>query len=364
MSILLFSILALIAGLGILIYQFLKKQVELGFAATFMATGLSLVVSSFGTFSERVISALLNAENSVNTMQFITGVVLIFVGIWMSLYVTNKLTILNLLGVKERRIEEHRSDVKLNQFEFKEREVDLSIYPKKEMNKERFQDAKESIELALHSFHAETKNVKKGYTGTAPIPLTAYAGYCYKGAPTTEFFEYNISLNKFEKLKKSREWVLNNHWPKLNRIQLHSELIEQSQDVVIGISTSYKIQDHHVKQFKAPFVHLTTDKPQPNSIKYEAQLKAYVEEIQNLLFELGQRENIKRIHLVMSSQSCLAFELGKKFTTNTYMKQLTVYHFKTNQEPVYPWGITFNNEGVFFVDCKNVEVGEYDQTYV
>lgn len=64
-------------------------------------------------------------------VQLVTAFVLIFIGIWMSRYVKNKLTILNLLGAKERRIEEHRTDIGLNQFEFKEREIDLSYYAKK-----------------------------------------------------------------------------------------------------------------------------------------------------------------------------------------------------------------------------------------
>ncbi|MCD1162220.1 hypothetical protein [Peribacillus frigoritolerans] len=105
----------------------------------FITTGPALITDSFGTTSAELFSFLRGEELDTNYVQLGTGLVLIAIGIWMSRYVKNKLTILNLLGVKERRIEEHRADVGLNQFEFKEREIDLSYYAKKEMNQERYE---------------------------------------------------------------------------------------------------------------------------------------------------------------------------------------------------------------------------------
>jgi hypothetical protein len=152
-----------------------KKQIETGFSVNFITSGIGLVVGAFGTLPGKLISLVTGKGHNDSTLELITGFVLIGIGIWMFLYIRNKLSILNLLGVKERRIEEHRKDVRLKQFEFKEREIDLSLYARK-MNQERFDEAAEMIKLKMQSFYSENKDVKKGYTGTAPIPLTMYAG--------------------------------------------------------------------------------------------------------------------------------------------------------------------------------------------
>lgn len=344
------SLLIVVSGLILLIWKTKKQQKETGFAYTFITAGLAMVTEAFGTFSDKFFAAITGDTVSNNVLQIIVGFALIAIGFWMNSYIRNKLSILNLLGVKERRIEEHREDVGLNQFEFKEREIDLGHYATMEMNADRYKEATDLIKLKVESFYSENKEVKKGYTGTAPIPLTLYAGYCYKGGPTTEFFEYDRSSHKYNKLKKGDN--PETAYEKLKLLHpLDSYNLEEETEVVLGISVTMKIREEQVEQFKAPFIHLSIDNPKQNAIEFEEQLKEYVEKTSSILIDLGNVYNIKKIHLVISSQSCFVFEIGKQLITETYMPEVINYHFVNNGTPPYQWGISFNHQGTKYIDC-------------
>lgn len=348
-------IASVIVAAGIFtLFKTRKQQLEVGFALNVITTGLALIVESFGTFTDKVFALLAGETSSNNLVQLAAGFILVCIGFWMLSYIKNKLTILNLLGFKERRIEEHRQDLGFNQFEFKEREIDLSYYAKKEMNYERFEDATELIDVKMESFYAENKEVNKGYTGTAPTPLTMYAGHRYKGGPTTEFFEYHKFDNKYHKLKKTnRLYFFKKQYPQLTLKQPLSDMnIDGAEEIVLGVSVTMSILPSQIKQFNAPFVHLSIPEPKQNAIVYEEQLYEYVQIVFNTIVELGKVQSIKKVHLVISSQSCLVFELGKLLTTETYMKEVINYHYVNDSSPQYPWGISFNHQGTRYIECR------------
>lgn len=347
------SAMSLFFGLYTMYTKTKNQQIESGFSTNFITTGTALIVTAFGTFSDKVFGLLSNEPVTNNLVQLGTGFILVIIGIWMKLYVKNKLSILNLLGAKERRIEEHRKDVGLNQFEFKEREVDLSVYAKK-MNRERYEEATELIKLKMESFYSENREVKKGYTGTAPIPLTMFAGHCYKGAPTTEFFEYHKFDRKYMKLgvAKKRWFSSEKEYPELKLKQPLTTLnLENTEELVLGVSVTMEITPMQVQQFRSPFIELSIENPVHNAIMYEEQLQEYAKNIFDMIVELGSRPKVKKIHLVLSCQSCLAFELGKLLTTETYMKEVINYHYVNDPTPRYAWGVSFNRQGTKFIEC-------------
>lgn len=328
-----------------------KKKIENGFATNFVTVGLALISQSFGSNTGDVLAFLSGESTSTNILQFMTGVVLIFVGVWMSLYIKNKLSILNLLGFKERRIEEHRESLGLNQFEYKEREIDLRHYGTS-MNPNRFVEATELIREKVESFCSENKEVKRGYTGTAPIPLTMYAGACYKGGPTTEFYEYNRSDSTYHKLtsvKKSRSTRKKNYPPLTLKQPLSDFENTLSKEVVLGVSLTMEITEAQVSQFNSPFIHLSIDQPVANVIEYNEQLQEYVATVFDAIKDISKFPNVNKIHLVMSCQSCLPYELGKQLTTDTYMQEVIIYHFINGSDPKYPWGISFNHQGTKYI---------------
>lgn len=334
----------------IIVYFYKKQKIESGFATSFFVAGLTLIADSFGTFSDKVFALLNGGKVSNNIIQLIVGFILIGIGLIMYRYIKNKLSIINLIGFKERRIEEHKKDLGLNPFEFKEYEIDLKNCVVKGMDTERYQEIIELIDLKMDSFHAENKEINKGYTGTAPIPLTMYAGHRYKGAPITNFFEYNRFEGKYIKLTKSHKWYPSSKkYPQLVLQQNLNEMnLSSSDEVVLGISITMNILDNHIQQFNAPFVHLSLPAPKSNIIIFEDQLKEYVETVFDTITKLSTQYCVKKIHLVISSQSCLAFELGRHLTTETYMCEVINYHFVN---PNYKWGISFNSQGTNYIEC-------------
>lgn len=341
----------LVIGFITLLATAKKKKIEVGFASNFITVGLALISQSFGTLSGDFFAFLSGESSSTNILQLITGVLLIGVGIWMSFYIQNKLSILNLLGFKERRIEEHRESLGLNQFEYKEREIDLRYFGTS-MNQNRFVEATELIKEKVESFCSENKDVKRGYTGTAPIPLTMYAGACYKGGPTTEFYEYNRSDNTYHKLTsvKKRRYSRKKEYPPLTLKQPLSDFENtSSKEVVLGVSLTMEITEAQVSQFNSPFIHLSIDQPVANVIQYTEQLQEYVDVVFDTIRDISRMPNINKIHLVMSCQSCLPYVLGKQLATESYMQEVIIYHFINGNDPKYPWGISFNHQGTKYI---------------
>lgn len=347
------TVLILIVGFILLLTTARRKKIETGFAANFVTVGFALITDSFGTFSGDMFAFLSGESTSTNKLQLITGGFLVLIGVRMSFYVKNKLSILNLVGFRERRIDEHRENLGLNQFEYKEREVDLRNFGVSLTDKE-FKNTTDLIKEKVESFCAENKGVNRGYTGTAPIPFTLYAGSCYKGAATTDYFEYRRSDSTFYKLQKvKKHWYSREkRYPSLELKQpLPSMDLTTSGEVVLGVSLTMEVTAEQVSQFNSPFVHLSIPDPTQNVIEYREQLQNYTNKVFDMLVEISGMPGINKIHLVMSSQSCLAYELGKQLSTTTYMAEIVNYQFVTGHNPKYPWGISFSHEGVNYIQC-------------
>ncbi|MFC7061043.1 SAVED domain-containing protein [Halobacillus seohaensis] len=333
----------------IFLINYTKQQKEAGFAHSTTTAGIGLITTSFPGAIQQTLDLLTVSSSGTNWAQLITGFLLVFLGLSMSFYIKNKLSILNLLGAKEKRINDHHKELGLNQFEFKELEIDLSRFSKKPaMNEERFLEAKESIEDKMRSFNAE--EVIKGYTGTAPIPLTLMAGYYHKGKPVKNYYEYDKNDKKYRRLRKQ---------PRFSKVSQNVLMTEpevntlpNTRDVVLAVSTTMRITQEQISQFDAPVVELYLERPDHNQIFTLKQLKAHTRAITQKLTELSQHPGVERIHLIMATQSCLPFEVGQLLTTESYMKEITIYHYVSTETPYYPWGITFTNKGPVLREWK------------
>lgn len=332
-----------------------NNQIETGFAYQVSATGLTLITSSFGSGMDKIFALFSKETESNNMIQLIAGFALLLVGMWMGYYVKNKLCVINLLGTKQRRIEDFRKDIGLNQFEYKEREIDLSEFFLK-MDRECYEKATDLIKKRMETFYSESKEVNKGYTGEAPIPLIMFAGQCDRGAPIKEYYEYQKfeqRLTKLESCQKKRWPTKKEEFPELKlKESLDSLNLEEAEEIVLGVSVTMEIKKHQVQQFNAPFIELQVDEPKHNAIQFKEQVHNYSKKIFDLIIELSNAyPKLRKIHLVMSCQSSLAYELGKKITPETYLKETIIYHYKNNSIPAYKWGISFNEEGTKYVEC-------------
>lgn len=353
-SILIISVILIIfIGILFIIDKFRLKKKEQGVSAILLTIGSSLVVGSFGdvwsninqtittVLSESVDEVIKtnSAFSQTNWVQLITGLLLMCVGVYLAYFVKNKLFILNINAYFNKRIEPSNKDLGLSTFEFKEREIDLIKIYKKNQIKDSYKEVLEIIEDKTISFSLESRNFKRGYTGIAPIPFIMWLGLHLKREKIDEYFEYDkIQSDKFYKLKKRGEY------PQMKKEECLKQNDSNTNEIVIAVSITKKITLEQMKQFSnAKKIELYIDEPKDNAIKYRSQLIEYAQKVATTIEDISASASFKKIHLLVSSQSSLALEIGKR-VDDQRMVEIICYFFDIKQDKNYPWGITMNGE--------------------
>ncbi|WP_412675251.1 SAVED domain-containing protein [Bacillus mobilis] len=330
--------------------QFSNQNKEQGISSLLITTGLSLIVSSFGSFWDKIIQVLSILKNSEtakesiaiiketsepNILQLITGVILLIAGIYFWKYIKNKIYILNINGYYDKRIEGNNRDLGLGSFEFKEREIDFVQTFKKGIKNTTTKDIANILKEKVTSFKNESKEFKRGYTGIAPIPFIALAGTHLQREKIDHYFEFDKKeTEKFYELKEGNGYSALEVKTDLNHLNPNAT------EVVLSISITKEIKDTQLAQFQGiDVVKLEVDTPDDNKIRYTNQLKEYVNIIMDTIEEIGAT----KVHLVCSSQSCLALEIGKRIE-NYRMAQVICYFFDMHTPKKYPWGIVLNGD--------------------
>lgn len=345
-------LLIIVIGIGIIINKFKSKKKEQGVSAILFTTGLSLVSSSFGNFWSNInqtiaivfFSESLNDVVEINSafsqthwIQLFTGMFLIGIGGYLMYFAKNKLFILNINAYFDKRIESNNQDIGLSTFEFKEREVDLVRIYKQSQVKDSYKEVLEIIENKTNLFKTESRNFRRGYTGMAPIPYIMWAGTYLKREEINEYFEFDkIQTNKFYKLKKEGKYSL------LNSNKTLYEIDKNAKEIVIAVSITKRITSEQIKQFDgAEKVELYLSTPKDNAIKYKSQLVEYSQEVVKTIEDISASTSAEKIHLLISSQSSLALEIGKK-VDDRRMAEIICYFFDIKEAKKYPWGIIMN----------------------
>lgn len=354
-SILIISvILIMLIGMFFIINKFRLKRKEQGVSAILLTLGSSLVAGSFGdvwsninqiitTFflSESVDEVIKtnSAFSQTNWVQLITGLLLLVVGGYLVYFVKNKLFILNINADFDKRIEPINKDLGLSTFEFKEREIDLIKIYKENQIKDSYKEVLEIIEDKTASFILESRNFRRGYTGIAPIPFIMWAGLHLKREKIDEYFEYDkIQTDKFYKLKKGKKY------PQLQREKYLNQNDSNTNEIVIAVSITKRIGLEQMKQFgNAKKFEIYINEPKDNAIKYRSQLIEYAQEVAKTIEDISASTSFKKVHLLISSQSSLALEIGKR-VDDQRMAEIICYFFDIKQDKNYPWGITMNGE--------------------
>lgn len=335
----------LLIGAIFFVKHLMNRQREEAVADIVITVGIELIVTSFGTFDDKVFAFLSNKEVQNNIVQLSTGGVLFLIGLFLMFHVKNKMYILNINGMfHERRIENHHKDVGMNQFQFKEKEIDFIRQFKRGVNEDISNDIIEEIDQKINTFKIQSKDKKRGYTGVASIPFVMMAGKCFERERMDEYFEYNKIEQSYYQLQKK---PFGKSYPKLKlKVPNPFSSINSStcDEIVVAISLTAPILDQHLSQFNCPYIHLGVHMPKDNLITYKDQLREYVKTTYDLLNEIVQKlPNLKVIHFILSGQSCFAFEVGKLIDDNR-MKTVINYQFNAQTTPQYPWGIILNGQ--------------------
>lgn len=327
----------------------------------FIASGVSLVMSSFGTIQSLIKELYIlvrysqNVDDSIrisneigrpDIVQLIIGLAFVCLGIYFLHYNKHRIYILNLNGYFSNRVEDRFRDLNLARFEFKEREVNF-INNKTEMTATKSDDIVNFIERNVTSFREQSHGFKVGYTGIAHIPFVAIAGTYLKRMSIDEYYEFDKkTIEKFTKLEKHKRKV-----PQLAKVDGYEGSFENNPDsAVIAVSTTAPITESQLSQFKdCGIVFLSIKEPKDNSIVSQNQLLDYRNIVINTIEKLQQKHPyLKRVHLLCATQSCLVLEIGKSIGDYRNI-QVVVYHFDAQAEPNYPWGLVINgrDQGAF-----------------
>ncbi|MGG0433213.1 SAVED domain-containing protein [Priestia megaterium] len=315
-----------------------KNQKEEAFSALFITIGIDLIVTSFGTVIDKIFGLLSNESVTNNYAQLAVGFIILIIGLTLYRYSKNKLFVLNINGYYDRTIENHKDELKLSAFEFKEREIDFIRAYKKGMSKSVAKDIREELEIKIKRFKDETSHSRRAYTGIAPIPFIMLAGNYFTRQDIHEYFEYDKLNSVYYKLEDlSRGQV-----PQLELTNSIDSIDALATEIVLAISLTSPITSSDIQQFSCQAIHMSVDNPGDNKIRSKQQLQNYYTEIYNTLEKIKIKlPNVKKIHLLYSGQSCLAFELGK-LIDDRRTSQVISYQYDIQGDTKYPWGIIIN----------------------
>lgn len=361
-----FIVIIVIVGIILAMRSFFKSKKEESLGTLLITSGLGLVMSSTDGLTDKIflaIGVIAQSEHvemlqgKFNYFYFFTGIILLFIGVFMKIYVKSKLYILNINAYIPKKIESYFNDLKLSNFQFKEREIDVIKLYKKIFNptldEYSLKCILEELEEKVKAFANEGKDFKKGYTGIAPFPLVMYAGTFLERTKINEYYEFDkIGTETYYKLDNDKKKLFSKiKYPKLTLKTDINLLDKKAKEIVIAISITQPILDEELIQFNCniPTVHLSVDSPKDNTIRYKEQLTEYNNFIINMLEDLGKKiPALEKIHLVYSGQSCLALEMGKRTVDNTRLCQIICYQYERQNGNVtsvrYPWGLIINSD--------------------
>lgn len=351
------AVVMFVVGVIFLITGFInlrKRKKEEGFADILSAIGVMLISNSSPANIDKIIlliASLKGCDNvdefsiSFNYYYFFIGLVLVLISEFLKQYSKKRIYVLNINGYVYKRLENYFKSLKMSNFEFKEREIDfVKIYKKMfapTLNKEVFECIKEDIQEKITAFKNESKEVKRGYTGIAPIPFIMYAGTFLQREVIDEYYEFDKKETEtYYKLTKNKKADT----PKIKLYTDITSLNKLNSEMVLAISLTQKISDEDLSQFSnLDKVRIGIDSPKDNTIKSKEQLNEYknfiIETIENISKE---NSNLKRIHLIYSGQSCLPLEIGKSSIDDTRLVEIISYQYERQNDIKYPWGIIIN----------------------
>ncbi len=355
----------LIIGIAIIVLQIRNSKKEEALSTTVIMIGIELIASSFGSFSDKIVHIISlfkqnvpgsdileivkNSGSATNYVQLASGFLLIFLGFVLAKKQHHKKYILNLRSHYDHSIEQFAEDLGLSRFDFKEKIIDFQRVFNKGMNEERARDIIEEIEYQIKEYSGMSKEAEKAYTGIASIPFTIIASSYLGRTKFDEYYEYNKFNKKYYKLKEDFSIfglsIRKQKYQELKVLTNIDKIDKRANEVVVTVSITSEIKEHQYQQFDCPVVHLSIDNPQDNAITSKQQLYSYCKAVSDTIARISSEfANVKRIHLLYSGQSCLAFDLGTIIEDNRRNKEIVSYQYVTNLNPCYPWGIVINGE--------------------
>lgn len=340
------------------VWFFYQKKNTMGFGASIMASGIGLVTSCFNTIPNFFISTFkINMPPTWLQLTFGTGLIIIGFYIFRLQFVERY--ILNISGFnKDALVSNHYKSLKLDRLSFKEVVVNFRAFVegKKEITENISDCLVEMIRSEVNTFKDISRGRKTAYTGIAPIPFIMIAGKAFQSGDLQDYYELIHGTNKYMKLKRG---FLKKHPKLLLKTDLTDPQFALAKEIVLCIELKNKISDLDIAQFNCPTIRLSLKEHTNLAIKTKAQLYEYRKQIIDLFAKLhNEFPQIKKVHLVCASQSCLPFEIARSLN-DTHHPIVISYHYQKENDGEstvnYPWGIIINgNHAGQFIRVEKV----------
>lgn len=343
----------LIVLVGMILFFFVAECIgkffnpDSSMSAGVIAAGVELIIASFPSILDNMVGLLSFSltgqlsNDDVNKWSLTTGIVLIIFGLYICKYMRDRFYVLNMFGLySQREISEKKNikNLKLDDFKVRERIIDFVNVFKMGVNEDKNKIIVDKISDECNKFKERSKEFTIGFTGTAPIPYTILAGTYLTDCNIKKYFEWNREEERFKVLlsrKKKYEF-------KSLKIQEPDNKKANSLSVIVAISTTKRIQMEQLRDFdNQDVIEIYLDDCKDNNIICVKQLQEYRKTILDELEKLGRDyHDLKQINLVASIPSCLSVEIGRMVAqNNNRIKKIVAYHFESQREKLYPFGI-------------------------
>lgn len=311
-----------------------------------VATGITIMLSSFidlnqlfflllSHLNNEKINYLEYAKADISYINICIGLFIIIIGIFLDKI--KEIDLLNIFTFSDKR-------PKINDFNnVRENKLDIiSLYSV--LNDNGGENCRlffEEFDRKLGTYNLEHKYSKNAYTGIVSIPLALYAGTKLKEIDFKAYYEYNKKTKKYEKLRKKSTV------PQIN-LEYTDESHKNETEIVLAFGITTKIKKEDLIRFqninKRIYNINRREETRDNEVKSILQLKMYTMKLYDIFYEiLKLYPKLKKIHLIISSQSCLVVELGKLIDDRN-LPEIISYQFVYGDIMKYPWGLIINGK--------------------
>jgi hypothetical protein len=186
------------------------------------------------------------------------------------------------------------------------------------------------------------QNCQKVYIGgLARIPILVSYGAC--------FSRTGINVTSFDRLHSDGKWtLLNKSDENVSLIEFNLQNIHPNESGEIGLAIGFS---RPVRETQLPeglqqntlFIE-PNKRNERNMIMNSDNLQRITQDIQHIIDELSSKDNCKNIHLFLSVQASLAFEIGRKYQDGVH-KNWIIHNFNSDKG-IYDWALKLSKSEI------------------
>ncbi|WMJ81470.1 SAVED domain-containing protein [Clostridium sp. MB40-C1] len=181
-----------------------------------------------------------------------------------------------------------------------------------------------------------------GYMGIAHTPLILRMGnQIGDEIDVVLFHKYRTGNTKvFKELSNNKEFK--------HLSILRSHLKESSNELIVGLSTTYPIKYEELDILKPDDKNIIIFGLNPEELRFdvitsEKQVEDYTQYIMKEVRSVVKDNNITKIHMVLSTSVAMTFAVGQAISLNND-PSVTIYHYDINNSRKYTWGIDLSKD--------------------